>query len=211
MNDGLEMTIRGTKGNYWSGLSSADLRLIWSDLNRIGTLSKAHYIVELSPYSANSPLKEIPIFQTSKEGTSRFNIVGYLPWLAQSVDVSIIDAQSDSINAGHFQQNYMTGNQQSEVSITFLETKNCHISRSAQAIKKIMFKPDGTQGLPAEYLMWLEVSLFRRNDREDVPFVNRCLVALQSAKLDLAADDRGILTVPLTFTKMYPMMWGDEQ
>lgn len=74
-----------------------------------------------------------------------------LPWLCQSIDLSILDAQTDSVQVGAFQLNHITGNGSGEISIPFIETRNAAILNSARAIKAIMF-PDGenggTQALP---------------------------------------------------------------
>jgi len=207
------MTIRGNapddykKHGWWAGKTAAELQQIYKQLYSLGTLSQAHYIVELEPYDPAGPLSKIPLFNKVPVRLGRFDLTGaVLPWLATSCSISLIDAQSDSIQAGHHQQNFITGNGSNDVTITFLETEDARILRGFNAVRAVMFNKDGTQGLPAQYMMKLKISLFKRYNREARPFTKEWLVALQAASVDLAAQNKDALEVPLTFLKMYPML-----
>lgn len=192
---------------WWAGKTAAELQQIYKQLYSLGTLSQAHYIVELEPYDPNGPLSEIPLFNKVPVKLEGFDLTGVLlPWLATSCSISLIDAQSDSIQAGHHQQNFITGNGSNDVTITFLETEDARILRGFNAVRAVMFNKDGTQGLPAQYMMKLKISLFKRYNREARPFTKKWLVALQAASVDLAAQNKDALEVPLTFLKMYPML-----
>ncbi|MCY3200812.1 hypothetical protein, partial [Acinetobacter baumannii] len=113
------------------------------ELYALGTLSAAHFGIEIRPYRANSKIAQanIPIFDPSNK----------VAWLANNVDVSLLDAQTDAVHVGHFQLNHVTGNASNELSISFIETKEAAIANSAKAIKEIMFNKDGTQPPPIEY------------------------------------------------------------
>lgn len=203
----VKVRARISKPGYWAGMPAQDLKSIYRQLYGLGTLSKAHYIVELEPYDSTGPLSEILLFDKVPLRTDSYNLTGVLlPWLATECSLSVLDAQSDSVQAGHYQQNFITGNNSSEVQVTFLETKGAAILNAAQEIKAVMFASDGTQGLPAEYMMRLKISLFPRDDRSGEVFSEEWLVALQAASVDLAAQNKDALEVPLTFLKMYPML-----
>ena len=183
-------------GGYWAGMSAGDFKSIYRGLHAVGTLLSANYIVELAPYQPDSLVAS----------TSLFDEFNWLPWLATSCSLPLMEAQVENVQAGHFQQNYITGNAVGDIQLTFLETMEGDILNSAQQIKKIMFSEDGTQGLPYDYMMWLKISLFPRHNRGIIPYSERILVALQTASLDLAATNPNPIEVPLGFTRMYPML-----
>lgn len=203
-----KITIKASdSAGYWAGMTAQNLKNLYRQLYSLGTLSQAHYIVELNPYDPTGPLSKVELFDRVPLRRDDHDLVGVLlPWLATSCSLSVLDAQSDSVQAGHYQQNFITGNSSNEVQVTFLETKGAAILNAARQIKEIMFAPDGTQGLPAEYMMRLKISLFPRNNRSNPVFSEEWLVALQAASVDLAAQNKDALEVPLTFLKMYPML-----
>ena len=192
----------GDEGEYlghWAGLSAAGIKAQYQHLKELGTLSSAQYIVRLRAFDTGGNLDSIGMDALDKIGWA-------VEWLAQSCSVSILDAQSDSVQVGHFQQNFFTGANENDVDITFLETKGGNILNFASAMKEQMFNPDGTQGLPNDYMMWLSVSLFNRTNRDDLIWTKESIVALKVASVELAANSPDLLSVPLTFMKMYPMI-----
>lgn len=195
------------KTGWWAGLSAAELKGVYKNVYELGTLSKAHYIVELKPLDPDS-VKEGGRFELisalKQDGTG-----WALPWLATSVDFGLLDAQADSVQAGVHQLNYITGNSSSEVQVTFLETANADVIRMVKAIKQAMFHRDGTQGLPFDYLLEMRVALFDRQNRNTRPAEFNWIVALTGGQLDFSGADRDPLQIPLTFTKMYPVMLGN--
>ena len=182
----------------WSGMTAAELSVIAQELYKIGTLSSAQYIVTLEPLNKDSEISYFEMFSEKKQ-----NI---FPFLASSCSLSILDAQTDSIQAGHYQLNHITSNSTGDVTITFLETKTGDILRFAQQLKAAMFNRNGTQSTPYQYLMKLNISLFPRHTRT-VQYINQpFVVALQAASVELAAQNKDPLEVPLTFIKMFPML-----
>jgi hypothetical protein len=186
------------KNNWWAGLSAAELKQVYKEIYDLGTLSKAHYLVEIEPINPSLKLNLL----SNEDGDLGWAV----PWLATSFSSGLLDAQTDSVNIGHFQQNFITGNGSNEVQVTFLETASADVLNTVADLKSAMFHEDGTQGLPYEYLLNMTVKLFQRNDRKSWPVVFSWVVALSAAQLDLESSDRDPLTVPLTFVKMYPMM-----
>lgn len=185
-------------GGVWCGMSASELKGRYADIFQLGTLSKASYIIELEPYDQKSKLKSLPLFRTDTQ-------YAQLRWLATTCSIHVLQADTDSVKAGHYQHNYVTGNSEDEISINFIETSSGDIYQSASAIKKVMFHEDGSQGLPAEYAFWLTVSVHLRENRSIVPIQKRVLVCLSSASLDLDSQG-GLLELPLTFVKIHPMM-----
>lgn len=182
----------------WSGMSPADAKRHYLELYDLGTLSTVHFGIDLQPLERDSLIAraDLPIFrQTIK-----------LPWLAQSIDLSVLDLQTDSVMLGHYTQNYITGNSSGELAIPFIETRQADILNSALLIKNIMLNKDGTQALPADYLMRLNIHIFDRNSRSTKHFETEHIVALQTSGLQLdpsAGATPGI--VNLTFIKTYGM------
>ena len=130
-----------------------------------------------------------------------------LPWLATSLDLSILDAQNDSANIGHYQMNFINGNSSGDVQIPFIETRNGAILNSAQAIKSIMFNKDGTQAAPKDYLMVMTLFIYDKNNRSTRVFEVNHLVALQTTSVPMdASNTNGVATVQLGFLKMFPML-----
>lgn len=191
-----KVTLDAKKLGYWAGMSAGEFKVIYRGLHELGTLSSANYIVELEPYKPDSEIAKIDWFDN----------FSWLPWLATSCGLPLMEAQVDSVQTGHYQQNYVTGNASGDIQLTFLETKEGDILNTARQIKEIMFKEDGTQGLPYDYMLWLTVSLYPRDCRLVRPFSERILVALQAASVDLAATNPNPIEVPLSFTRMFPML-----
>ncbi|WP_372557368.1 hypothetical protein [Acinetobacter pittii] len=168
----------------------------YQELYALGTLSAAHFGIEIRPYRANSKIAQanIPIFDPSNK----------VAWLANNVDVSLLDAQTDAVHVGHFQLNHVTGNASNELNISFIETKEAAIANSAKAIKEIMFNKDGTQSPPIEYLMRLKIYAFDKAARNQNQFEIEHLVSLQAGNLPLDASNKAHAIVTLNFIKMFP-------
>ena len=186
----------------WSGMPISVAKIYYDKLYGLGTLSNIHFGVDLEPFNLTGGIADadIPLFDDEYE----------LPWLCQSIDLSVLDAQNDSVNVGSFQLNYLTGNSSGEISIPFIETRKAEILNSARAIKAIMF-PDGenggTQALPKDYLMRMTIYIYDKHSYSTRVFEIQHLVALQTGSIPLDATNRvGIGIVTLNFIKMFPML-----
>lgn len=188
---------------YWGGMYSHEALqqiLALHDVG-VGHLRKSHYIVKFRPFWDNGQVaaltkaNQLPLLDQS-----------YMGWLVTSTDLSLIDAQTDSVQAGHYQHNHVTGNASNEITMTMLENKNGDVLKSADVIKNIMFAKDGTQAVPADYMFYVSIGLFDWSNRKKVVFEKEQLVCLQSEKVDLAAGNKEVLDVQMVFTKMYPML-----
>ena len=228
-------TTRITHG-MWSGMSVDQAKVEYSKLYAVGTLSTIHFGVKLKPFDLTGALARTKInlrnpYKLANEYADDFALFSreqgwdtpsngdpiplvdkdfMLPWLCQSIDLSILDAQTDSVQVGAFQLNHITGNGSGEISIPFIETRNAAILNSARAIKAIMF-PDGenggTQALPKDYLMEMQIYIYDKHNHRNKVFFIEHLVALQAGSIPLDATNKnGIGIVTLNFVKMFPML-----
>lgn len=186
----------------WSGMPITDAKKHYSQIYALGQISSIHFGVELEPFDNDAQIakNEIPLFDVEKK----------LPWLCQSIDLSLLDAQTDSVQVGAYQLNHITGNNSGEISIPFIETRDASILNSALAIKAIMF-PDGenggTQCAPNDYLMRMTIFIYDKHSFSTRVFEVKHLVALQTGSIPLDATNRnGVGIVTLNFIKMFPML-----
>ncbi len=107
------ITAQGSAPGEWSGMPIALAKPIYTKLYDLGVLSLAHFGVELQPFFDDAEIGDASIFEDDI----------LLPWLANSVDLSILDAQTDSAHIGHYQINYITGNNSGEITINFIGIK----------------------------------------------------------------------------------------
>ncbi|WP_151742898.1 hypothetical protein [Acinetobacter sp. TUM15113] len=226
---------RNTNG-VWSGMPITEAKIYYDRIYSLGNLSSLHYGVWLEPYDENGKIAQetielIDSYDLSHQEAGSYNAFekgeqGYLagtvieniplmdnsrlPWLCQSLDLSLLDAQTDSVHVGAFQLNHITGNSSGEISIPFIETRNAAIMNSALAIKEIMFPggdKGGTQALLTDYLMKMTIYIYDRHSFSTRVFEVQHLVALQTGSIPLDATNRnGVGVVTLNFIKMFPML-----
>lgn len=217
----------------YSGTSPSTARTYYDEVYNWGTASPSHYGIELTPYLDDSLLATQNIqlyganelqsllmriqaqngeYDTPSLGDSSILLSDeplrrVLPWLAQSITASNINAQVESVQVGSQQFNYINGCVNTEVTVNFIETRNFAISNSLQAIKSIMFPRDGTQGYPANYLMKMKIYAFDRHVRAINPFELNYLVAVQSDSLNFDATNASVgMIIPVTFVTMFPSL-----
>lgn len=191
------ITTKASSPGEWSGLSIEAAKPIYDKLYALGVLSTAHFGIEIEPLFSDALISDASIFEDEV----------MLPWLANNVDLSLLDAQMDSVQAGHYQINHVTGNGSGEISVVFIETRAGHILSSAKQIKSVMFKPDGSQSLPKDYLMKMRIFIYDRSDRDNWIFEIEHVVVLQAGSVPLSAETKnGVALVTLTFSKTLGML-----
>lgn len=187
------------QGNYWAGMSADELATIAKKIYEHGSLLSAQYIVNLEPLHEDSKVAKTLSMQ-------------FLPdefmFLAKSCNIPLIESQSEQINTAHFVLNHFNADASSggEVQITFLETRMGQVSDLINDIKSVMFVDDGTQNPPYEYLLRLTISVFSSHSRQYRPISKSMVVALQSANIELAADNFNPVEIPVTFSRMFSML-----
>lgn len=226
------ITAQGTKlqKGVWSGVSVEEARKQYENLYNTGIFIPTHFGVKFAPYDPDGALaeEEINLYSPYELGMllySDFDITPQkqlgkiplldpdfttVPFLCSSVDVPIIEANSDSANIGHYQLNYLTGNATEEITFNMIETRNGAMANSAKAIKEIMFKKDGTQAVPKDYLIVATVYAYDRHARSLDIFEVNYLLALKTTTLALDVENRAGSVVPLTFLKMFPNITANE-
>lgn len=213
------------KRGVWSGVDAEEAIAEFENLYNTGLFLPTNFGIKLRPYDPDGELADleiqnysayelgtllIPDFNTSPEKKliklplldEEFTA---LPFLCVDTHLTGIDAITESVNAGHYQLNYITGNTTDEITVNMHETRACDIFNSVQAIKKLMFKDDGTQALPNDYLMYLTLYTYDQHSRSTKIIEQTHLVALKASSLDLSVENRSTTAiVPLTFIKMFP-------
>lgn len=195
---------------------------VYKQMYDLGNASPIHFGVWLRPFDDSGELanQSIDLISTydltqSSQDDNEFSEGqqiplldnSILPWLCQSIDLSVFEGQTDSVNVGHYQINQITGNSSGEISIPFLETRNASILNSAKAIKNIMFAKDGTQGLPKDYMMYLTIYMYDKHSLSTRIFEIEHLVALQTSSIPLDVTNKSAASVvTLNFIKMFPML-----
>lgn len=232
------ISMKAETTGMWSGMPIATAKSYYDDIYALGTLSTIHFGVLMEPFDKNGALAKSQIsliksfdlknptkrridnyiknrdYSLPSAANEKSNLIlnnnPQLPWLCQSLDLSILDAQTDSVQVGAFQLNHITGNNSGEISIPFIETRNASILNSALAIKAIMFpegEDGGTQALPNDYLMRMTIFIYDKHSYSTKVFKVQHLVALQTGSIPLDATNRnGVGIVTLNFIKMFPML-----
>lgn len=187
------------QGNYWAGMSADELATIAKKLYEHGSLLSAQYIVNLEPLHEDSKVAQLLSMQT---------LPTEFVFLAKSCNIPLIESQSEQINTAHFVLNHFNADASSggEVQITFLETRMGQVSDLINDIKSVMFVEDGSQNPPYEYLLRLTISVFSSHSRQYRPISKSMVVALQSANIELAADNFNPVEIPVTFSRMFSML-----
>lgn len=189
--------IDGKDAGEWFGMSAAKCQAIYKEVYSQGQLLRANYIVGFEPFLKDGPLAKTGIALFSNKPYAR-----HLPWLVSETSVSLLEAQTDSVQAGHYAVNYLTGNGASDFTMTFLEDGVGSIVTSASGIKDCMLNKDGTQKLPSQYWFWIYIDVFDRKNINGRRIKTKHLVQLQTASFDLSSKDSSVLEIQLGFTKI---------
>ena len=190
---------------YWGGMTSTELYLRYRSLHRMGVLQQCHYMVAFRPFDENGLLfkirKRVPLVDFDNRG----QLMG---WLASEVDLSAMSAETDSVKAGGFTHNFLNGLGGGEFSMTLLETSRADVQDSAKKIKALMVNSNGTQNLPRDYLIQVDVAQFHpeRGGASKPVLVSSMVAMLTEANTSLSASGREALQVQMTFTKAVPFL-----
>lgn len=183
------------EGYHWAGLTKAEIMGYYRNLHALGVQQKQYYIIRFKPYRDNA-LKGIPIIENELSG-----------WLATEVTLPILQVETDTKKVGNYSFNHVTGRQAPELTITMIETEDNLVLESIRQIQNIMCRKDGTFGLPSQYSLWIEASLYGRDQGIAYPkSISRYLCYPSQLNLDVSASDSGALTLPISFTQARPFM-----
>jgi len=75
-----KITIKASdSAGYWAGMTAQNLKNLYRQLYSLGTLSQAHYIVELNPYDPTGPLSKVELFDRVPLRRDDLDLVSYVP------------------------------------------------------------------------------------------------------------------------------------
>lgn len=193
----------------FGGMDAYDGQRYLQKLINFGRLHKCHYLVSMMPYLPKSPLLDTDMSELLGTSLDDQKAIWHL---ATQVEFPVFQTDTDSVKAGSFQVNRVTGQQSSESKITFLETEEALILNGMKAAKQTKFVQNqgvglGLQRPPAQTAIRLRVVLFGREGYELQAYSDEVLVEVQSVDaLSLAGNDSGPIEVGVTFMQLDPFM-----
>lgn len=202
--DTIKSTASKTK-RLFGGFTAAEATTVLADLRAFGVLHRCHYVVSMMPYLPNSPLL----------GGDMAGLLGAslddekAIWnLVTQTSLPIMQTDTDSVKAGYFQVNRITGLQAPEIQMTFLETGDGSITKAMQAARDAKFIGNGLQRPPAQTAIRLRIGLFSRSGgRASIHVKEQYLVEVQGVEpLSLAGNDGSPAEVVVTFGHLDPFM-----
>lgn len=197
--------VESKSDRLFGGLSAVDAGKKIKDLKGFGHLHKCHYVVSMMPYLGSSILKLTNMSNLLAESLDDEKAVWYF---VTQTNLPIMQADTDSVKAGSYLLNRVTGQQSPEIQMTFLDTDSGLILYAMQAAKDAKFLNNGLQRPPAQTAIWLRIGLFGRgSERSDVRFSRDFLVEVQAVEaLNLAGNDGSPVEVQVTFMQLDPFM-----
>ena len=217
----------------WSGVSAEVAQQQYMNLYNVGLFMPTNFGISLTPYDPDSAIAQadLNLYNSYELGTlliPDFNVVQginpetipipffdpdfVLPFLCSSIpDIPLIEANTESYAVGNLQMNHVVGHNSEEILVNLIETRNGAIGNSIKAIKNIMFDDDGTQALPNDYAMILNIYAYDRHSKSLNIFNFNFLVALKLSNLtlDVETKEAGAI-IPVTFIKLNQNILSSE-
>ena len=184
----------------FGGMDAYDAKQHLQSLINFGRLHKCHYLISMTAYQANSPLLDTEMQSLLGQTLDDQKAIWHL---ATQVDLPVFQTDTDSVKAGSFQVSRITGQQQPEIRITFLETESADILNAMKSAQKTKFLGNGLQRPPAQTAIKLRIVLFARMGNDYQPYADDFLVEVQGVDvLSLAGNDGSPLEVGVTFGQL---------
>lgn len=188
----------------FGGMDAYDGQRHLQKLINFGRLHKCHYLVSMMPYLPKSPLLDTDMSDLLGTSLDDQKAIWHL---ATQVDLPVFQTDTDSIKAGSFQVSRITGQQQPEIRITFLETESADILNAMKSAQKTKFLDNGLQRPPAQTAIRLRIVLFARTGNGYQPYADDFLVEVQGVDvLSLSGNDGSPIEVGVTFGRLDPFM-----
>lgn len=192
--------IASSMPKLFGGMDAYDAKQHLQSLINFGRLHKCHYLISMTAYQANSPLLDTEMQSLLGQTLDDQKAIWHL---ATQVDLPVFQTDTDSVKAGSFQMSRITGQQQPEIRITFLETESADILNAMKSAKKTKFLGNGLQRPPAQTAIKLRIVLFARMGNDYQPYADDFLVEVQGVDvLSLAGNDGSPLEVGVTFGQL---------
>ncbi|MBJ9425134.1 hypothetical protein [Acinetobacter seifertii] len=188
------ITTKAQSYQYWAGFNAAEAQQLYRELYDLGDIVTAHYFVLMKPHNENET-KNLAFFTD--------NLTGYL---VTETNLSVIEAEYEQVKAGAFYYNSLSGFQEPDLQLTFVETKDTRILNSFLQWRELMVNDDGSLNPPASYAMEITVGLFSREfGMSYKPFEKTYLVAPTLSAIDnLVSNNYESLRVPAALKVLRP-------
>lgn len=205
---GVSVGIKFANDRLWGGLTAAEAEKHLNQLINQGYLHKCHYVVSMVLYAEDSPIRDVwPSFLHARSFDD-----DRLYWhLVTQTNLPIMQTDTDSVKAGSFSVNRITGQQSSEIQMTFLVDATGKLLKAFRDAKNVKFLPNGLQRPPAQTAIRLRIALFGAKKGRFTPgelyFTEEYLVEVQAVEpLSLAGNDGSPVEVQVTFMQLDPFM-----
>lgn len=188
------ITTKAQSYKYWAGFNAAEAQQLYRELYDLGDIVTAHYFVLMKPYK-NNATANLPFFSDSLTG-----------YLVTETNLSVIEAEYEQVKVGAFYYNALSGFQEPDLQLTFVETKDTRILNSFLQWRELMVNDDGSLNPPASYAMEITVGLFSREFGMNYkPFEKTYLVSPTLNAIDnLVSNNYESLRVPAALKVLRP-------
>lgn len=173
------------------------LRMLYGDLQARAGLLQCMYLVTIEDVLGIGA--GIPWFEDKK-----------LWYLVTDTNLSFGTSASETVKVGSLPFSYLSENEDDDMSITFVETKNAEIFTSFRACKALAINKDATVNEPAKYTFKLTIGVVDHSNPTAPPKLTRSwLVSAKSGETDLSATSRSELVKSnITFQKIAPLIFA---
>lgn len=195
----------GTLPKLFGGMDAYDAKQQLQQLIDYGQMHKCHYVVAMTPYLADGVFKNTAMSELLGNTLDDDKAI----WcLVTQTNLPIMQTDTDSVKAGAFQVNRITGLQSTEIQMTFLESGEGLITKALQTARDAKFVGNGLQRPPAQTAIRLRIGMFTRSGgRTDIQIKEEYLVEVQGVDpLSLAGNDGSPAEVVVTFGQLDPFM-----
>ena len=188
----------------FAGMAAKDAQNYLTNLVKFGQLHRCHYLISMQPYLAKNAFLDTEMQELLGSSLDDDKAIWHL---VTQTNLPIMQTDTDSVKAGSFSVNRITGQQPSEIQMTFLDTGDGLILNAMNAAKNAKFLPSGLQRVPAQTAIRVRVKLFNRAWREAIAYSSDFLVEVQAVEpLSLAGNDGSPVEVQVTFMQLDPFM-----
>lgn len=197
--------IYGVKNKrLFAGRTAKDAKRHLEKLVQFGQLHRCHYLVSMQPYLPQHAFLDTPMQELLGASLDDDKAIWHL---VTQTNLPIMQTDTDSVKAGSFLVNRITGQQPSEIQMTFLDTGDGLVLNAMTAAKDAKFLPNGLQRVPAQTAIRVRLKLFNRAWRESIAYSSDFLVEVQAVEpLSLAGNDGSPVEVQVTFMQLDPFM-----
>lgn len=188
----------------YAGMGAKDAQDYLGKLIKLGQLHRCHYLVSMQPYLPQHAFVDTEMQELLGASLDDDKAIWHL---VTQTNLPIMQTDTESLKAGSYSVNRITGQQPSDIQMTFLDTGDGLILNAMNAAKNAKFLVNGLQRVPAQTAIRLRIKLFNRIWREAISYSSDFLVEVQAVEpLSLAGNDGSPVEVQVTFMQLDPFM-----